>query len=214
MKTLLLTVVTLFSLLSVPFVQAQKLNPQNLKLAQAYKKQLSNEKLMALKSSIQYDFYAAKKSKKIEVEVNEEELYLSLSPNSNYVKRNYYDDYRSIEAYKILSEKNKSIAHDKVCGHIEDKSIFYSDAKVCAYYFKFRNIGQVVKFQGRKKVLDARYLTKVFLQTPLFNEQRTIVFKKPKHIEIVFIFKQKTAYDIPIKEDTSHAFAIYTSCKL
>jgi len=212
LKTLLLTVVTLFILLSVPFVQAQKIKPENLKLAQAYKKQLSDEKLMALKSSIQYDFYAAKKSKKIEVEVNEEELYLSLSPNGDYVKRNYYDDYRSIEAYKILSEKNKAIAHDKVCGHIEDKSIFYSDAKVCAYYFKFRNIGQVVKFQGRKKVLDARYLTKVFLQTPLFNKQRTIVFKIPKHIEIELMEMNFDGYNIEKKEETKadHTIITYT----
>jgi len=174
LKIFKIAIVALFVIFSSLLTRAQKISPGNLKLAQDYKKQLDDEKRLAVESAIQYSFYSPKNSKKIAVEVKEQESYLSLSSNSDYVKRNYYNDYETILSYKILNEKKRPLAHDKVCGHIEDESIFYSDAKVCAYYFKFKNIGQVVKYTGEKKVLDARYLTKTFLQTPLFNKKNDL----------------------------------------
>lgn len=210
MKIFKIAIVALFVIFSSLLTRAQKISPGNLKLAQDYKKQLDDEKRLAVESAIQYSFYSPKNSKKIAVEVKEQESYLSLSSNSDYVKRNYYNDYETILSYKILNEKKRPLAHDKVCGHIEDESIFYSDAKVCAYYFKFKNIGQVVKYTGEKKVLDARYLTKTFLQTPLFNKKRIIEFKIPKHIEIELLEMNFDDYDIEKKEDKNGDYTIIT----
>lgn len=205
-KTILKTVSILKSILtlcavSILFIaNAQKVIPANVELAQKFKKQLPDEKLMAVESNIQYHFYNPKKSTSIEVAIEETESYLSLSSNANYVKRSYFDNYETIEGYKILSEKKKPIGHDKVCGHIEDEGIFYSDAKVCAYNINFKNIGQLTKYQGQKKVLDPRYLTRIYLQTPLYTQQRSISFQIPQHIEIEFKEMHFEGYDIKKEE--------------
>lgn len=210
MKTFITTVITLFGIFGSSLIQAQKINPENLKLAQNYKTQLNDEQLIAIGSTVQYSFYSSKNSNKIEVTVEEKERYLSLSPNNSYIKRNYYDDYETIESYKIQNEKNRSLAHDKVCGHIDDASIFYSDAKVCAYHFGLKNIGQMANYQTEKRVLDARYLTKTFIQTPLYNKNRVVEFKIPEHIEIELMEMNFDGYDIEKSEQTKEGYNIIT----
>jgi len=211
LKTYIITIVTLVGVFCLAQIKAQKINPANLSLAQQYKKQLADEKLMAVESTIRYQFYNPKKSTQIEVAVEEQENYLSLNSNATYIKRVYYDNYETIVDYSIRTEKNKAIAHNKVCGHMEDEGIFYSDAKVCAYEINFNNIGQLHKYKGEKNVLDSRYLTKVFLQTPLFNQKRVIEFYIPKHIDIELKELHFDDYDIEKKEveKDGHTFVTY-----
>lgn len=78
MKIFKIAIVALFLIFSSLLTRAQKINPKNLKLAQDYKKQLDDEKQLAVESAIQYSFYSPKNSEKIAVEVKEQESYLSL----------------------------------------------------------------------------------------------------------------------------------------
>ncbi len=189
LKKLSLLLVIIYASLNASFVQAQKIKPANIELAKQCKKQLADEQLtddhlIAINSTLAYRFYTDKKSNAIEVEVQEAETYLSLSSNIKHVKRTYFDNYQTIKEYSIKSEKNKAYRHDKICGHIEDAGIFYSDIKVCAYNIPFYSIGQVVNYSGEQHINDARYLTKIFIQTPLYNKERSIEFIIPNHLEI------------------------------
>ena len=105
-------------------MQAQKISPANVDLAKQYKKKLANEQLtvenlIAINSSVTYRFFTGKNSNTIEVDMEENETYLSLNSNINHVKRTYFDNYQTINDYSIKTEKNKAFRHDKVCGHIE-----------------------------------------------------------------------------------------------
>jgi len=207
LKTLSLILVVLLACFVTSVVQAQKINPADVELAKQYKKQLAaeqstDEDLVSTYSKMVYHFSSAKKSNAIEVEVEEDEHYLSIGLNANYVKRVYYDNYQSIDEYTLKTTKNKIFRHDKVCGHLEEAGIFYSDLKVCAYNISFHSIGLFVKYNGKQTVNDARYLTKVFLQTPLYNKERFIEFKIPDNVEIEL--KEMHFEGYTIKKETEH----------
>ena len=165
-------------------VYAQKVDDILLSKAEHLNEKYEDANMAILTSKSVFEFFVDKKTEELYASQEEDIRFLALRANTEFVKRNYYNDKSSIEYYSLKSDKGKSYQHDKACGHHRSGDIFYSDAQICGYKFNMDFKGQAVDFNSKTVYSDPRYLTKVFFHDELPTSERTIVIKVPSWANI------------------------------
>jgi len=124
-----------------------------------------------------------------EMIVNEDEEInmISLEPNTSGSREIYYHDQKEIVSAKFTSGNGNSSS--KTCGNYEVESVFYSDAKVCSYPYRFYYGGDEMTFASHAQYRDPRYLTKISFHDELGVKKRTVSFKIPAGINIELVEK-------------------------
>ncbi|NMM50705.1 transglutaminase-like domain-containing protein [Marinigracilibium pacificum] len=192
------------------FVYAQKLNDDLVKRANELKKKYEDDKIVILKSTSEYEFYIDNKTNQLNASLVDNLEFISLQSGTEYIQRNYYNDNSYIEEYSIENDRGKSVNYEKYCGHVQSGDIFYSDAKVCAYNFKFDFKGRGINFKSKKVYTDPKYLTKIFFSDDIPVEQRTIKFKVPEFANIELVELNFDHFDIEKTVTREDDATIYT----
>ena len=92
------------------------------------------------------------------------------------------------------------------------EDIFYSDAKVCSYPYKFAYRGDEIGFKSEALYPDSRYLTKVLFHDELGVKLRTITFNIPLSINVELVEKNFDGFHIrrTIAEQSNVKVITYT----
>lgn len=145
-----------------------------------------------------------------ELVVNEEEeiSMISLEPNISGSREIYYHDNKEIISAKFVSGNTSTSS--KSCGNYEVESVFYSDAKVCTYPFKFAYAGDEIIFKSTTRYNDPRYFTRVLFNDELGVKQRTIIFNVPLDANVEFVEKNFSGFNIKKATSESGKYKVVT----
>ncbi|MBL7839238.1 MAG: transglutaminase domain-containing protein [Cyclobacteriaceae bacterium] len=182
-------------LIALTPVQAQKVNEnlrtEALRLKSIYKE----EDIVALQATDTYDFQLGKGDRLI-VKQKTSEQYLALKANSFFTIRSYFNDQSRIDEYSLRTETGKIVTYDKYCGHIQEGDIFYSDAQLCAYRFRFELPGQSVVYNSTTTIDDPKYVTKALFHSEIPATERKIIINIPAWATVDLKEINFTGYDI------------------
>jgi len=174
--------------------------------------QNKNAKVVAYRSSSAYTFLPA--GEQLTVTRQDNIDLISLQGNLNYSMNVFYNNHVKVENYDLKYTSGKSIKKESVCGNYESESIFYSDAKVCSYYFNFLYDGTEISFSSKSKYDDPRYLTKVFFQDDEPCDSREISFTIPNSVNVEIVEKNFSGFNIQKKVEQVGGNTVYTyTCK-
>jgi transglutaminase-like putative cysteine protease len=181
-------------LYSVTQVFAQKTgNPEKAKVLKAMQ---ANKKAKIVSSHYQSAYSFEPSSDKIYVVSNEVMDLISLEGNLDYARPVFYNENLILGDTEIEYTSGKNIPFANSCGNYEVDDVFYSDAKVCNYKFKFLYEGTEISFTSKTKYTDPKYLTKVFFHDDLPVQKREIAFTIPKTVSVDLIERNFEGYDI------------------
>lgn len=176
------------------FVQAQKkfTNPAK---AKQLKEKHEDVDVVALSSASTYVF-----------EINDENLQITqkdkvnlitLQSNVKYRRPIFYNDNVQVRNGGVKYSSGRGILKsNKVCGNYEVEDVFYSDAKVCAYFFDILYEASEVTFNSEKIYDDPKYLTKVFFHEQDPVESKKITFRVPDGINVEFVEMNFDGFEI------------------
>ena len=184
---------------------------------QQYQKQYPKAKAVILKSEIIYRVKFNKKKKLPYVIEDSKETYLALKRGglSRYV---FYDEHSEIKKGKRVGKDAVMTKRTKVvCGNYNADGIFYSDAQVCQYPFRFIKEGDTQSLNLMKYYHDPRYFTQVFFTDQLPVIEKKIVFEVPQWMTVDFKAYNFEGFDIQQKKITQSngsTHYIFTAKKL
>ncbi len=174
----------LFTIYWTGAVHAQELKPDNVSKLKELKELLEDEEVAIIDSDISYEFYRNETLSDLRVRCKTNRKYLSLKPNTSYIIREYFDDESTIIDVSLTDERGKNVGYNKYCGHREIDGIFYSDAKICGYRYSRSKVGMEVNYSSELVYEDPRYLTTIYLQDILYQDQGKLSFKIPNWVEV------------------------------
>ena len=195
-KSLFLTAI-IFLCLHLVNAQKKFTNPEK---ALELKKNYEEERIVALFSDSKYVFENLGNDLKI---YHEDKVKLiSLRSNVKYARSIFYNDHVDIKNSSARYASGRGILKsDKICGNYEIEEIFYSDAKVCTYYFDILYEASEVGFTSERVYNDPKYLTKVFFHEQDPSESRTISFEIPLTVDVELVEMNFTNFNIERKVD-------------
>jgi transglutaminase-like putative cysteine protease len=194
MKTFLLTAI--FGLISFSVVHSQKkfTNPER---ASQLKDQYEDNSVVAYSSATDYVF----KNNDLALTVNQKDdiKLISLKSNVKYRRPVFYNDHIELKSGSAKYASGRGILqNNKVCGNYEIEDIFYSDAKVCSYYFDILYEASEIAFSSEREYDDPKYLTKVFFHDQEPALHRKISFTIPKGVDVELVEMNFEGFDIDI----------------
>ncbi|OJJ15854.1 hypothetical protein BKI52_36660 [marine bacterium AO1-C] len=171
-------------------------------LVKQYQKKYPKTKAAVLNSEVVYSIQFNEKTQLPQIIEQSEEHYLALKPGkvSRYA---FYDQYSAIKQSKRRGQ-NASISKklEVMCGNYSSNGIFYSDAQVCQYPFRFILEGETQKLNLTKHYNDPRYFTRVFFTDQLPVVKKTITFKVPQWATLELKTYNFAGFDIQQKKVT------------
>jgi len=177
-------------------IQSSTAQPSDQTQLQQYQKQYPKAKAVILTSEITHRIKFNKKKKLPYIIEDSKETYLALKrrPLSRYV---FYDEHSEIKKNKRVG-KNASLSKKRtvVCGNYNANGIFYSDAQVCQFPFRFSKEGDTQGLNFTKYYNDPRYFTQVFFTDQLPVVEKKIVFEIPSWVSVDFKAYNFDGFDI------------------
>lgn len=179
-------------LLILTTISITTFSQKNKEKVAALQKNFKDDKLVASTFQTVFTF----EIQKDQLTVNEEEEInmIAIAPNTLGSREIYYNDNIEIVSAKFTSGNATTAA--KNCGNYEVESIFYSDAKVCSYPYKFAYSGDEITFKTAVRYQDPRYLTKILFHDELGVKKRTIIFNIPADANIELVEKNFNSFGI------------------
>ena len=143
-----------------------------------------DEKVVLKEYKSVYEFSLNRKTGEPMVKERLEMFFEAMSPNADIVIPSFYDENSSLSKAQILDTRGKLVYGEKVCGNYEDRDIFYSDTKFCAYRFVIGDKGETARFSTSKEYYNARYFTSIYFPSGYKIQQRIIEFHIPEWLNL------------------------------
>jgi hypothetical protein len=158
----------------------------------ALQKKFKDEKVASTSFQSVYDFVVQREE--LVVEEAETVKMIAFEPGAAGSREVFYNDNIEVTSGKLTGPKVNSAL--KVCGNYEVESIFYSDAKVCSYPYKFVYRGDEMTFTSSLRFTDARYLTRVLFHDELPVKTRILTFNIPSDVNVELVEKNFNGFNI------------------
>lgn len=168
--------------------------------ASELKQEYEEERIVALFSNSTYAFET--KENDLKINHSDKVKLISLRSNVKYSKSIFYDDHVEIKSSGVRYASGRGVLkNDKVCGNYEIEDIFYSDAKICTYYFDLLYEASEVGFSSERIYKDPKYLTKVFFHEQDPTLRRKISFEIPSNVDVELVEMNFSNFEIERKVD-------------
>jgi len=182
----------------------------NTALAGKFKEKYKDEKVVATKSSSTYDFQV--EDNQLTIHNSDDIEFLSTEANVAYTYPVFYNDNIEILGNNVRYKSGKKILKKTACGNYEVESIFYSDAKVCAYSFNFNLAGTEINVSSNTRYKDPKYLTKIMFHDNFPVENRELIFIVPEKVSMHLVENNFEGFDIKktIKDEPGKKIITYS----
>ncbi|WP_462254162.1 transglutaminase-like domain-containing protein [Ekhidna sp.] len=131
-----------------------------------------------------YEYYWDETEEKIRVKQTDEVELIALKTNVSFTWPIFYNDQIELSDIDLRNKYGRKYRGQKICGHVEQSGIFYSDAKVCTYTVDFNVKNESVKLTSERIYKDPRYFTKVNLPFILPGQTRKVKVIWPDWIDV------------------------------
>ena len=182
----------------------------NSSLAGTLKEKYKDEKVVATRSSSIYDFQV--ENNQLTIHNTDDIDFISTEANVAYTYPVFYNDNIEILSNDVRYKNGRKMLKKTSCGNYEVESVFYSDAKVCAYSFNFNLAGTEINVNSSTRYNDPKYLTKIMFHDNFSVEKRELTFIVPEKVSMHLVEKNFEGFDIKktITDDSGKKVITYT----
>ena len=196
-------------LLILVFVQQAIFAQDNEALVKQYQKKYPKAKAAVLKADITYQVKFNKKNQLPYIIEKSRENYLALK-RGKLSRFAFYDEHSEIKKNKRFGVNAfLSKSQEVVCGNYNSDGIFYSDAQVCRYPFRFLEEGDVQGLKLTKYYRDPRYFTRVFFTDQLPVKEKKVIFEVPQWVKMEFKPYNFTGFNIQQRKEQQEDGSIH-----
>ncbi len=154
--------------------------------SQELKGRFADEEVAYEKYISTYEYYWDDIDQQLKIDQTDKLTIIPLKTNVRFLWPVFYNDQIELGEFDLRTEKNRKYRFQKVCGHIEQSGIFYSDAKVCTYEFTFNIKNEIAQLTSQRTYQDPRYFTKVNFQSKIPGKKRVVRIVWPEWVEVDF----------------------------
>lgn len=151
-----------------------------------------------------YEYYWDETSQSLKIKQTDEVIIVPLKTNARFSWPIFYNDEISLGDIDLRNQKGRKYKYQKVCGHVEQSGIFYSDAKVCTYEMVFTVKNEKIKLTSSRVYRDPRYFTKINLPFILPGKSRIVKIIYPQWVNAEFVSLNFDGQDIETTETISN----------
>lgn len=143
-----------------------------------------------------FEYYWDESNQEIRVKQTDEVILVPLKTNANFSWPIFYNDQIELGDFDLRNQKGRKYRYQKICGHVEQSGIFYSDARVCTHAMTFDIKNEFVNLTSERIYKDPRYFTKINFQFIIPGKVRKIRIIWPEWVDTEFVTLNFETFDI------------------
>ncbi len=185
---------------TVSYSQRVRVQEEDAREAEKYKKIYEDNGEMALSSKEIYTWDFSIRNGQLEVNLEFEETIMALKDNYEFAQAVYFNSYCEVDKLKGRRSRGGKISLYGKVVPVKVSGIFYHDAKMHVFDYLLSTRGEKFEYSYEKTFFDVKYLTKAFFHTRYPIKEKRIVFVIPNWMNIDLLEMNFEGYDISKKE--------------
>ena len=168
--------------------------------AQEPNKRFRDEEVLFKTFKTTYEYVWDEVSQRLKVKIKDEVKLTSNKASTFFSWPVGFNDQIVITDFRLENERGRKESFTRICGHIEQSGIFYSDAKLCTFSFDFNLKNSTLTLTNERVIDDPRYFTRIDLQTFIPGEERVVEIFWPTGVDVELIDFNFSNYAIESSE--------------
>ena len=155
--------------------------------AQELSERFPGEEVLFRSYKTTYEYKWDEASQRLKVHIKDEVNLTSTKAFTFFTWPIAFNDQIVITDFRLENGRGRKESFRRVCGHVEQSGIFYSDAKLCTFSFDFNLKNTSLTLINKRVIDDPRYFTRIDLQSFIPGKDRVVEVIWPDGVEVEFI---------------------------